>query len=332
MNQNIWDIGVKIFSGEKLNPEETVLIDQWLSHEENQQAFQEMKTDFEKIDLGLKLNHFNREQAWQKVDVRLGKSKTIFLSKNIPWFAAAAMLILIITISSLIPLFRTTTVPMIEVTTLPNDYSCPVVNLPDGSTITLNHSSQINYPESFSDTLRLVSLTGEAFFEVSPNPGAPFIIKTNGIEVKVVGTSFCVSSFEGDETTEVMVQSGSVEMAGLNQLARFGTKTIVLFPGEKGIYHVENKALVKEPRFNLNRLAWYTHTLEFDSEPLSKVLGMLGQTFNLQFDLSPEVESHQTLTATFEHQELDYILEVIALTLELKIEKIEDNRYRIENR
>jgi len=332
MNQEIWDIGVKKISGEELSPEEKVLIDQWLLEGKNQQVFQKMKSDFEKIDLGLKLNRFNSEQAWQKVDARLEKGKTLQLRKSIPWLVAAAILVLVLAISSLIPLFRSATIPMVEVATLSGDFSCPVISLPDGSKVTLNHSSCIRYPESFTDTLRSLSLTGEAFFEVSPNPGAPFIIKTNGVEVKVLGTSFCVSSFEGAETTEVMVQSGSVEMAGLNQLARLGTKTIVLFPGEKGTYHSENKALIKEPRFNLNRLAWYTHTLEFDSEPLSKVLGMLCQTFNLQFDISSGVESNQTLTATFEHQELDYILEVIALTLELKIEKIEDNRYRIENR
>jgi transmembrane sensor len=331
MNQNIWEIGVKKFSGEQLSPEEAVVLEQWLSKEENQKVYQDMKADFERIDLGIKLNQYNSEQAWKKIDRHLRKGKILSLGKSIPWLAAAAALILVISIYSLIPLFRTNTIPMVEAATHSSDYSCPVVVLPDGSKVTLNHSSSLRYPELFPDTLRTISLIGEAFFEVSPNPGAPFIIKTNGVEVKVLGTSFSVSSFEGAETTEVMVQSGSVQMAGIDVLSRMGSKSIVLFPGEKGIYHAENKALVKEKGFDLNRLAWYTHTMEFDSEPLSKVLVLLGQTFNLQFDISPEVESSQTLTATFEHQELAYILDVIAITLELKIEKTGDNRYHIGN-
>jgi ferric-dicitrate binding protein FerR (iron transport regulator) len=82
--------------------------------------------------------------------------------------------------------------------------------LPDGSVITLNKNASLVYPEKFKGDTRSVSLTGEAFFEISPNKEKPFVIGVNDVMVKVVGTSFNIRSSRG--TTEVIVESGIVQV------------------------------------------------------------------------------------------------------------------------
>lgn len=100
------------------------------------------------------------------------------------------------------------------------------VELPDGSIVLLNKNSEISYPSKFEE--RNVQLTGEAFFEVTPNPTKPFKVISGENEITVLGTSFNVKSTS--ESMEVEVSTGEVEMKspkGKNKLRR----------GQRGAYH-----------------------------------------------------------------------------------------------
>ncbi|MEM9687654.1 MAG: FecR domain-containing protein, partial [Bacteroidota bacterium] len=72
------------------------------------------------------------------------------------------------------------------------------VTLPDGSTVILNAESSLTYPKNFTDSIRQVTLTGEAFFDIKRNTTQPFIVKTEYLSVKVLGTAFNVKSYSGD--------------------------------------------------------------------------------------------------------------------------------------
>ena len=63
------------------------------------------------------------------------------------------------------------------------------LTLSDGTRVWLNAASSLTYPEVFQDRERVVELTGEAFFEVKPDTALPFIVKTQGMRVKVLGLS-----------------------------------------------------------------------------------------------------------------------------------------------
>ena len=105
------------------------------------------------------------------------------------------------------------------------------IQLPDGSTVWLNASSKLTYGENFGKKLREVNLTGEAFFDVAKDPAHPFIIHTNVIDVKVLGTAFNVKSYPNDANTETSVLRGKVEVTVKN---RENTK-YYLSPKEKVI-------------------------------------------------------------------------------------------------
>lgn len=81
------------------------------------------------------------------------------------------------------------------------------LRLSDGSLVHLNAMSSLRYPVHFSGDAREVELTGEAFFEVSKS-GSPFIVKTKGIDVRVLGTTFNVSAYPDDHCIQTTLVTG----------------------------------------------------------------------------------------------------------------------------
>jgi ferric-dicitrate binding protein FerR (iron transport regulator) len=329
MKQELWDIMAKKFNNEPLTAEETEKLELLPDEKENCLILSEAQASWEKTHLYFKLKKIDTQQAWEKVKKTTEKPKNdhrmIYLLSSV---AAIALILLVTKFFISIPDSRQP--KTIERVTASNDESRPEVLLADGTTITLNRGTKLVYPEYFSDTVRKVSLSGEAFFNVAPNPDVPFVIETQGAEIKVLGTSFNVSSIEGTETTEVLVRSGSVALNGYETLNRIGSKTVVLFSGEMGTFNNKTGHISKDISFSENRLAWYTRKLKFESEPLSDVLDALSHTYNIRFQLEGNVKTDLALSASFERQDPEYILEVVALTLGLKIEKQDESLYLIK--
>ncbi|CAM9971303.1 unnamed protein product, partial [Chrysoparadoxa australica] len=67
------------------------------------------------------------------------------------------------------------------------------IKLSDGTMIKLNVGSSLEYPESFNQTSRRVTLVGEAYFDVAENTQKPFIIESGDLITEVIGTSFNLS-------------------------------------------------------------------------------------------------------------------------------------------
>ena len=88
------------------------------------------------------------------------------------------------------------------------------ITLPDGSVLKLNSESSITYPKQFNKNVREVSLNGEAFFEVAGNPKKPFIVSSEGLRTKVLGTSFNINAYKDFSEIAVTVVTGRVEVSG----------------------------------------------------------------------------------------------------------------------
>ncbi|MGE7777286.1 FecR family protein [Chitinophaga sp. NPDC101104] len=85
------------------------------------------------------------------------------------------------------------------------------LTLPDGTAVWLNAASVLRFPTAFLDSERVVELTGEAYFEVARNASKPFVVKAaGGTDVKVTGTHFNVSAYEGEPSQTVTLLEGAV--------------------------------------------------------------------------------------------------------------------------
>jgi transmembrane sensor len=101
--------------------------------------------------------------------------------------------------------------------------------LADGSSVTMNADSRLKYPVSFDGPNREVYLTGEAFFDIQKDPEHPFIIHTDKMNIRVLGTSFNVRSYPGDAVMETTLLQGSVEVTFPDRPA----DKIILRPSDK---------------------------------------------------------------------------------------------------
>src|SRR5690606_19038615 len=96
--------------------------------------------------------------------------------------------------------------------------------------VQLNIESSLEYPKSFTDGERRVTLVGEGLFEIVHDPLRPFIVTTADYDVKVLGTTFNVKSYDNDTRTETTLIEGGVE------LLREAQAPVVLFPSQKAIF------------------------------------------------------------------------------------------------
>ena len=115
------------------------------------------------------------------------------------------------------------------------------IQLPDGSVVRLNSSSSLTYDKNFGKNIREVNLSGEAFFDVTKDSSHPFIIHTNVIDIKVLGTAFNVRSYPNDANTETSLIRGKVEVTVKNR----SNEKIYLEPNEKLVVANNNATINK---------------------------------------------------------------------------------------
>jgi transmembrane sensor len=197
------------------------------------------------------------------------------------------------------------------------------ITLPDGSHITLNAGSKLTFLRNFGKENRLVSLKGEAFFEVKKNPDKPFIIQLEGAEIKVLGTSFNVKAYKNMEKIEVTVKEGTVSLYGKNTKS----KQIIATTGEKAEYFKHSEELKKQPNENRNYNSWKTHTIVFENTNLLNITETLQDVYYKKIILKDPSLGKCTVTTTFENKDFNTVLRVLESTLEIRFEEKDGKIY-----
>jgi len=207
-----------------------------------------------------------------------------------------------------------------------DQYGLQKIVLADGSVVTLNYGSSLDYPAEFDADKREVTLQGEGFFEVTPNPQKPFVIHAGKANIRVLGTSFNVNANSQNEEVSVVVKTGKVSVWAADNVA---PEDIVLLSGEKGVLSVGERMFVKSRNNDANYLAWKTHSFIFEKTSLKDVIEQLCRVYRVEITTADSETSGLLLTARFDDRSIGFILEVIAMTHGLEIEKADENHYRL---
>jgi transmembrane sensor len=279
------------------------------------------------VDTFYRMKRFNSSKAWQNVQaqttsqrgktVRLNRNRKEVIAKFYKYAAVLVVALLLGTIGYYIG-FRNQ-VPAVYTEIISADRQ--VLNeyvLPDGSVVTLNSNSKLTFPRKFRGDIREVTIVGEAYFDVTPNPEKPFVIHAGNAQVKVLGTSFNVSAYPENETVEVIVTTGKVQVTG-NTDEKTEMKAVLLTPGEKGTLFNQNRMLEKSVNTDPNFLSWKTHDLIFNGVPLSDVIHCLEKTYHIRIDLKGEGLGELLYEGHFDRKPADFVLDVIRLTFDLEL-------------
>ena len=189
--------------------------------------------------------------------------------------------------------------------------------LSDGSHIVLNTGSEVKFPEKFGSHNREVYFWGEAFFEIASDPTRPFVIETGDARIKVLGTSFNVKAYPGAGITEVVVNTGTVLFYYVDKDDNI-LGQVILHKGDKGTYNRTTHKLARMLNNDLNVTSWKTNILVFNATSLDEVMKVVGRKYGVNFRMDNSELSRLKLTATFDNESLDSVLEVLSLVHKLQ--------------
>ncbi len=191
--------------------------------------------------------------------------------------------------------------------------------LPDGSTVWLNAHSRLHYtwagPRARNGPRR-VQLTGEAYFEVAPNPARPFLVSTATARVRVTGTAFNVRAYAAEDSVEVAVTHGRV---WLRQLAA-PADSVLLTANTRAALHATDapghvaRPLRADAADAANARAWQTDTLRFADASVAQVARTLRAAFGTTVVVASPALGQCRFTGTFARPRPAQVLAVLAAT------------------
>jgi len=151
--------------------------------------------------------------------------------------------------------------------------------LPDNSAVWLNAASSIRYPTAFAGKERLVTVTGEAYFEVAPAPGQPFRVNLPaGVSVEVLGTRFNVNAYTEESSIRTTLASGKVQVWR-------GSDKILLQPGQQAQADPRGTAVVVKSLTSAGVsqvIAWKNGIFDFEKMDLEQVLQQVARWYDVE--------------------------------------------------
>lgn len=182
------------------------------------------------------------------------------------------------------------------------------VVLPDGSKVWLNSDSEIKYTNLYGDGERIISLDGEAYFEVAKDSLNRFVVQAGDLAVEALGTSFNVKAYEEDNQAVVTLFQGKVKTS-------VGRDEAFLLP-DQAVTYLKNKGQLKKSTLNdaYRACLWRNNELAFNDEALSEIAVLLNRMYNIQVVFKSEKVKALRFTGVITNNSLDNIIELISLT------------------
>lgn len=197
--------------------------------------------------------------------------------------------------------------------------------LADGTTVIINSASVLRFPVNINaaNSREVYLEKGEAFFQVAKNPNKPFIVHANGMDVKVLGTTFNVNTYT--KNTRATLVEGKVE-------AKSASQSTILAPNQQAVFNTQSNALIKADVDVLPYVAWANGKIVFEEATLDEVMEQL----SLWYDYDVVFESDKIKKVHFSgeierYSDIKVILNIIEQTGGVKF-GIKNRRIYVDQR
>lgn len=197
------------------------------------------------------------------------------------------------------------------------------VTLSDGTRICVNAGSKLIYPRTFEGKQREVLLEGEAYLEVAPNAQAPFIVKTNGMDIRVLGTQFNVQAYRDAEDVSVVLVQGSVEV----NMSDTEDK-VLLKPDER---FVKDKNGIRVDEVDVSEyISWKNNVLIVKGKPVGGIFHQLERFYGCRIHVDDETAARLLSGKLDLASDVREVVESICLSLSLRYQCINEHEIHIE--
>lgn len=176
-----------------------------------------------------------------------------------------------------------------------------IVTLPDGSKVWLNSGTLLIHPSIFVGQERQVYIFGEGYFDIQKNSEMPFVVRTNALQIKVLGTKFDLSAYPEAEKVTTTLEHGSVSVL-LNRASSKG-KSFSLSPNEQLVYKPLTGEVVKLNVVAVNYSDWKEGGLNFSSSSFHDIIMTLERIYNIKIHVQTSVYDENRLTIHFNKNE-----------------------------
>ncbi len=197
------------------------------------------------------------------------------------------------------------------------------ITIKDGSVITLNANSSIEY--IVTENSREITLHGMAHFEIAKNPNAPFVIESNNNKVTVLGTGFDVQSYAG-QPLQVTVNHGKVKVEKLSNNTTL--ESIILTKGMR-VRENLNQANAADKRshifavdsnVNLDAVKWESGNLVFTNAPITDVINAIETRYGKEIQVN-STNADLQFTGTFKNSDaFNTVIKTVEIALGLQFE------------
>ena len=199
------------------------------------------------------------------------------------------------------------------------------ITLADGTQIWLNAGSLLKYPTEFNGDTREVYLTGEAFFDVAKDKEHPFIIHTNKMDTKVLGTSFNVQAYPDHTTQEVAVLTGRV-----NVKSTITDENVYVTPGQKVIFKSKSNKLQAFKDVPVNTISlWRKNIMVFEETPLPEVIATINRNYNIPIEVKNKNLNALKINGYFKELSANEVMALMCNIINAEY-KVESGVYKIE--
>lgn len=305
--------------------EEQSRLYEWLeSDENNRESYFRMKNIYDSS----RMQGYTTEEIRNEWELLLKRINSTIENKKRPsrsfsiWKNYVAIIIAVLALSwTAITLRQSEKTVIYQQFTVPNGQQTEVI-LADGSKVWINAGSTLKYPSDFGIKNREVILDGEAGFQVTPSK-IPFIVETNDINIKVLGTYFNIRNYASNDFIEISLLKGSIQMHTPQQ-------EFTMKPGEIATYHKQQQtANVKKDANIADKIAWSNKQLIINNERFEEIAHILERWYNIQIVLANDELKEYRYTGKFIYNEkIEQVLEVFRATTPIHYQ-IEGNKITI---
>ena len=194
------------------------------------------------------------------------------------------------------------------------------LTLQDGTTVWLNSHTTLTYPAIFDKKERRVAIDGEAFFIVAQDKHKPFIVSSQGIETKVLGTQFNICSYRKNNDVRTSLIEGSLQIYFTGK----ENESIILSPNEQ--ISIKNGTIKVDTISHHDNFLWKEGIYSFKDELLVDILNKLQLYYDVRIIIRNPSINQEKYTGKFRQRDsIDDILRMLQKIHKFKIQKDEEN-------
>lgn len=194
------------------------------------------------------------------------------------------------------------------------------ITFADGTHLWANSNSKVVYPRAFSQDYREIFVKGEVYLDVTHDSKHPFVVKSRGFEVEVLGTSFNIMDYDNGSPAQVVLVSGKIELSNSDN------ETVVMNPGQ--LVDINKSSLGQPKNVDVTPyVSWKDNILIYNDKTLSEVFDRLNICYGKEFVISQEVANIRVSGKLYLKENVEAVLRTIAFSTPIIYEERDGQIY-----